>query len=162
MKAKWILTLSLLLACLMSTPVLAKQLEWLPLDQGLQQAQQKQRFVLVHFYADWCQDCHTMAAEMASNQGLIKRLNQSFVTVRLPQKGQRQITYQGKIKTEAQWVRHFRPPGFPTLMFIGPDGQEIGKMPGYIKPAELNKLLDFVQSRAYQKMNFDAYLKQAS
>jgi len=162
MKVKWVLIFGLVLACLVPSPVLAKSIAWLPLDQGVQQARQKQRFVLVHFYADWCHDCHTMANEMNLTPALSQRLNQSFVTVRLPQKGKRQITYQGKVKTEAQWVRHFRPSGFPTLMFLSPDGQEIGKMSGYIAPAELAKLLDFVQSRAYQKMNFETYLKQAS
>lgn len=162
MKARWSLILGLGLALLLSVPVIAKPIKWLPLDQGLQQAQQTQRFVLVHFYADWCHDCHKMASEMDSNSALAQRLQESFITVRLPQKGQRKITYQGKSKTEAQWVRHFRPPGFPTLMFLSPDGREIGKMPGYLAPAELRKLLDFVHSRAYQKMSFDTYLKQAS
>ncbi len=161
MKTK-LLILALTLICCFTASAVAKPLVWLPLDQGVTQAQQKKRFVLVHFYADWCQDCHRMAKEMSSDPALVQRLNQSFVTVRISQKEKRQLTYQGKTQSESQWVRQFRPPGFPTLMFLSPEGQEIGKMPGYIPPAELSKLLDFVQSRAYQKMNFEAYLKTVS
>jgi len=36
----------------------ARQIKWLDYQQGMQQAQQNDRPVLLLFYADWCPTCH--------------------------------------------------------------------------------------------------------
>lgn len=144
---------------LCNTQAIASEQPWLALDQALTQARKEQRPVLVHFYADWCSDCHKMAAAFERNGPLKERLKAGFIPVRLSQKGLRMISYQGKIWREDQLVRHLQPPGFPTLMFYTAQGQEIGKIPGYLAPDELMRLLDFIQTGAYQKITFTDFLK---
>lgn len=129
-------------------------------DQGLQQAKQQQKWVLLQFHADWCQDCKRMTAEMQSYSPVSHLLERSFVWVRVAQKGQRQVVYQGQQISEAELVKRLKVNAYPSLFFLRPDGSKLAEIQGYQSPQDLFQLLRFVSSGAYQKMRLEQFLRQ--
>lgn len=86
------------------------------LQNALQQAQIRQKPVIVDFYADWCISCKDMVNHVFTQPEVIKLLNQ-FVLVRAD------VT--NNTEDEIALTKHFHVIAPPTFLFFNQDGTEI-------------------------------------
>ncbi|MGV3525984.1 MAG: thioredoxin family protein [Candidatus Sericytochromatia bacterium] len=136
------------------------QIAWQRYDQGLVQARQSQKYVLMQFYADWCHYCHLMEKDLATQPQLKSMMQRHFVPVRIDQGSRQAMTYQGRQVPEKQLVTLYQVPGPPTLVILQPDGKVIARVSGMLDTEKLQLLLGYVSSGAYKTIKMDTYRAQ--
>ncbi len=93
------------------------------LSDALADAKRTNRPILLDFYTDWCTFCKELDAEVFSTSEF-KAKARNFVLCKInPEK-------------DPNKTQGFEVEGFPTILFLNPEGKEIGKMVGF-RPVDL-------------------------
>jgi len=100
------------------------ELPWVPYAPAvLLQAQEEQKPVLLYFSADWCVPCKELAATTFRDARVQESLR-GLVLVKVD------LT---EVDPEEDALRRrFQVLGVPTLVFLGPQGEERGRLVGYV------------------------------
>ena len=117
---------------------------WAVWDAGLQQARQRQRPVLVDVYTQWCGWCRRMDREVYTRDDVRDYLSQKFVTVKLDAEASESVRYEGRTFTSRTLATHFRVTGYPTTLFLKPNGEYLVSVPGYVEPEKFLLLLRYI------------------
>lgn len=150
--------LMLLVAMLAPTPALAQELAWEPFEQALATADSTARPVLVDVWAPWCGWCHKMKREVYPSDGVRGCLAEEFVLTRL-NRDDTDVThrYRGQQMSPVQLAQTFRAESVPTVVLLNADGEYLLHLPGFIEAPELQWVLGYVASGAYERQSFAAY-----
>jgi len=135
-------------------------IKWNDYNTGLNKARQQKKFVLLQFYATWCGYCRKMDQTTFQDSSVKKVMDRWFVPIRVTEKSTNNVTYQGKTMQEDDLLPAYQVTGFPTLVFLDPDGQRLTKLPGYMGPAEFDTMLKYIGTRSYEKMDMDEFKKK--
>ena len=108
-------------------------------SDGLAQARQSDRPMMIDFYTDWCGWCKKLDAETYVN-GQVIAAAKDFVSVKVNADVDRETASRYKIT------------GFPTILFTDAAGTEIHRVIGY-RPAqnflgEMNRALEAFKTRS--------------
>lgn len=82
----------------------------------------KNKPVLVDFYTDWCGWCKKLDAETYGNETVAALLNESFICLKVD------------AEEHVDLAEEYDAFGYPTILFLSPDGEEIGRIAGYEPP----------------------------
>lgn len=96
------------------------------LDAAVDRANERDTLVFVEFYTDWCSWCRRLESEVLTDRQVRSQLEQ-LVAVRLDAEGDG--------RDEA---REFNIESYPTMIFLGPDGEELERIVGYLPPDKLH------------------------
>lgn len=138
----------------------AGPVSWKNYDTGLKMAKSSGKPVFVQFFATWCGYCRKMDQETFTDTAVQAELDK-FVTVRVTESSENKVTHQGQQITERELTAAHGVQGFPTLVFMEPDGKVIGKIPGYLGPDEFKGMLKFIETGSYRKMDYEAFRKKS-
>lgn len=128
-------------------------------EDALTKAKSENKRVIIDVYTDWCGWCKKMDGEAYSNSEVKKLLNDNFVFVKLNAEGTAKIKYNGKEYTETDLATFFEVTGYPTTVFLEPDGkliefnydkQNMKSVPGYFKTDEFKKILEYFKDGKYK------------
>lgn len=155
---------TLLTALLTSVTMQAAEKGWVSFNDGIKKAKLEKKFVLVDFYTDWCHWCKVMDQKTFQDPAVAKKLQQSFVTVRLnPEKKGESVTFKDKTYTNAEFTQAFGVTGYPSLAFLDAQGNVITMVPGYVEAKEFIQILEFIDQRCYEKqVSFEDFKKSGS
>ncbi len=84
-------------------------------DARIAEASARGEWTLIDFYADWCVSCHVIEREVFGDPAVAARLAQMQVL-------RPDVTANDALDRELQ--RHWQVPGPPSLILVGPDGEE--------------------------------------
>ena len=102
------------------------------LEEALQVARESNQHVLVEVYTKTCKWCQALAETTFADSGLVV-FSRQFCWARID------------AQEDSLWAREFRVFGYPTTMLLEPNGQEVDRIVGYLRPepfmAELNGYL---------------------
>jgi len=104
--------------------------EWSP--DLFERAKSENRFVLLDMKAVWCHWCHVMEEQTYSNPGVIEAIREHYIPVRVDQDSRPDLS--------ARYERY----GWPATIIFGPDGTEIVKRRGFVRPELMKSILDAV------------------
>lgn len=90
------------------------------LDSALQEAKSANKTVFIDFYAIGCSSCQRLDEQTLSDPQVKKKLNQSYVPVKID------------IDKNPELVSQFKIYGVPTIVFLNSSGPEIKRHEGYI------------------------------
>lgn len=138
----------------------AAGIAWMPYHLGLAEAKSQHKHALIDFYATWCTYCKKMEREVFTDPRVRQVLNQYFVPIRLTEKSQSKVLYQGRWTTEAKVLDAYDIEGFPSLLFLDSAGKRIHLLPGYLEADDMYAMLSFIGTDSYTRMNFRAYKAQ--
>jgi len=95
------------------------------LGQAVARAAGEHKLVLVEFATDWCKWCKKLEAETLRDSAVVEALTQAYVPVRLD----------AEKEGEAE-ARRFGVSSYPTIVVLDGQGQEVGRIEGYLGPQE--------------------------
>ena len=134
MKIKNIVLISLVLAILsvglLHNAAFSKGIEWQSYTDGMARGKFEKKKVFLHFYAEWCAACKTMADNTFKDPGVIASLNKDFIPIKVD------------VDILKQTSALYRVQVLPDTWFIAENTDIIGHQPGYISPVQLKKILN--------------------
>ena len=133
MKIRKIVPISLVLTALsfglLHNAAFSKGIEWQSYLDGMARGKIEKKKVFLHFYAEWCSACKTMADNTFKDPGVIASLNKNFIPIRVD------------VDRQGQTSALYRVKALPDTWFIAENTDIIGHQLGYIPPQQLKKIL---------------------
>jgi thiol-disulfide isomerase/thioredoxin len=145
------LVLSLLLAsgARVGGPPTPPAIKWEKnLDEALKKARRAGKPVVVDFWAEWCDWCHRLDRTTYADPGVV-RSAQGFVAVRVDTEGS---------SKEQKAARRYQVTTLPTILFLSPEGHQLGRVNGFQGPGQFPRTLELVQRVARQVMSWEEAL----
>lgn len=90
------------------------------LNAAFQQAQNTNKPIFIDFFASWCSPCQQLDKNTFSNQQVKDKLSSKYVTVKID------------VDKNPDLVSKYKIYGYPTMVFLNPDGTEIKRIDGYV------------------------------
>ena len=134
----------LLAALFAAAPVSAAPVAWRGWNEGLAAAAGGSKPVIVDVYTDWCGWCKRMDRDVYAKSEVSDYLNQHFVMVRLNAEGTERVNYGGRSMSARALAGGFQVTGYPTMIFLKPDGTHMVNVPGYVPADRFMKLVRFI------------------
>ncbi len=136
MKIRNIVLISLILAALslglFHTAAFSKGIEWQSYPDGMARGKFEKKKVFLHFYAEWCSACKTMAGTTFKDPAVIASLNKNFISIRVD------------VDLNKQTSALYRVKALPDTWLIAENTDIIGHQPGYISPENLKKIFNLL------------------
>ncbi len=92
-------------------------------DGAFKRARGEKKFVVVDFYADWCVWCRRLDTTTYRNPEVVKFMSENVIPVKMDVEAR-----PGKALANKYGVD-----GLPTIVILSPEGEEIGRIPGYLR-----------------------------
>jgi thioredoxin-related protein len=126
---------------------------WRDWNSGLEEAARTGKPILVDVYTDWCGWCRVMDRATYAETAVRDYLTSRFVPVKLNPERSR----------EAHAVAsRFRVTGYPTTIFLKPNGEHLVTVPGYVKTDLFLTLLRFVAEGHFERgVPFETFRSRA-
>ncbi len=98
-------------------------------DDIFERAKKDDKLVILDLEAVWCHWCHVMDAETYSNGAVQKILKSNYICVKVDQDSRPDLS------------NKYEQYGWPATIIFAPDGTELSKRSGFIRPEEMATLL---------------------
>jgi thioredoxin-like negative regulator of GroEL len=118
------------------------------LDEALKKARRTGKPVVVDFWAEWCDWCHRLERTTYADPGVV-RSAQGFVAVRVDTEGS---------SKEQKAARRYQVTTLPTILFLSPEGRQLGRVNGFQGPGQFPRTLELVQRVARRVMAWEETL----
>ena len=113
-------------------------------------------------YTDWCGWCKRMERDTYSNDSVSNYLAKQFVLVKLNAESDATVHYKGKAYSELAMARGFGVNGYPTIIFLEPNGKHITSLPGYVGPDKFLTIVTYIGNDHYKNMTWEEYTANQS
>jgi len=149
-----------LLVVIFSTLTAAKNPQWKKFDDGLKQAKQSGKKVLIDVYTDWCGWCKKMDSGTYGDKKVTDYLEKYFVIIKLNAEANETISYSGKKISPAEFSQGMGVNGYPATLFLKSNGEPITILPGYVEADRFIHVLSFIAENHYESKKFTDYLTE--
>jgi thiol-disulfide isomerase/thioredoxin len=117
------------------------------LKEALEDASARRSYVMADFYTDWCGWCKKLDRETYENKE-VSSLMKDLICVKIDGDRSRDL------------VSRYAVRGYPTIIFFGPDGKEVRRIPGFVEaPALVAILKEFAPHPAPDEISDKLSLK---
>jgi thioredoxin-related protein len=135
-------------------------------NDGLALAKSGNKKVLISIYVDSDSWCEKMQA-VYSSESIKNYINSNFVFIKLNAQGTEKCSYNGKQYTAAELAKVIGATGYPTHVFLNPDGTVLkykynnevcSNYPGYSEAQEFEKILKYFATNQYKDTDLSKIL----
>jgi len=96
----------------------------LPFDRALETAGEQSKAVFIDFFTTWCGPCKRLDAETWTDESVRTWLSDRAIPLKLDAEEQKELADRYRIR------------GYPTMLFLTPEGEEIERLVGFLPPAD--------------------------
>ncbi|MBU2519428.1 MAG: thioredoxin family protein [Proteobacteria bacterium] len=115
---------------------------------GAKAAQKKQaKPMLVYFHLPYCYRCKEMKIKVFSQAAVIGKLNAGFIAAKVD------------VDQNPATVKLYGSDYTPSYVFLDPGGKQVYRAKGVMGVERFLGMLDYVESRAYERQSLDQFLK---
>jgi len=97
-------------------------------EQACKLAQKEGKVVMIDFYTTWCAPCKMLDRFTWNDESVRKWLRDQTVALKVNAEKERGL------------AQRYRVTAYPTIVFLKPDGQEIGRIEGFLWPQPFLKV----------------------
>lgn len=138
------------------------ELTWYKYDKALEIAKEDNKHVIAYFTTVWCGYCKMMQRTTFKDPAVVAIMTNDFVLAWTDGDSKNVLKVadkSGKIvdMTERQLTKSFGVRGYPTFIFLKPDGTGIAPVSGYWKADKFKIALEYISSGSYEKMQFSEF-----
>lgn len=134
---------------------------FLNLQEDIADARKSGRLFMIFFDQEGCPYCAKMHELHFKDKDVVRRITKGFDAIQLDIWGGREVIgFDGEAMTEKTFARKLRIQFSPTIVFFDGAGKEIYRINGLHQLDQFKSELDYLSSRAYQKMGFKDYASQ--
>lgn len=142
--------------------------KWYTIQEAEKLVKAEPRPMIVDTYTDWCGWCKKLDSDTFSNPVIAEILNTKFYPVKFDAEGKQPVTFQGKtfINDGKSGPSHQLAiallqgqMSYPNLVFFNESSQLLTNVPGYLPPKDMEVLLSYFASKAYDNQKFQDYQK---
>jgi thioredoxin-related protein len=162
--------ITLILATLLITGSVFSQAEtinWLTIDQALEQHKKNPKKFFFDVYTDWCGWCKVMDKNTFTNPVIIKYMNKHFYAIKFNAESAEKVVFNGtdyinpnpgprSAHQFAAWLLKGRM-GYPSFAFVDEKLKLINNVSGYHKPAQFEPVVNYYGSGEYLKKEYPLF-----
>ncbi len=142
-------------------PAITAPIGWKRVEEAMAAAAKSGKRVLIDISAPWCPWCRRMQHEVYTDSAVANYLKAHFEFARLNgEDTARKLKFLGYELTEAELAQALGLTGYPTTVFLEPDGTYITRVPGFVPTDTFLQVLRFIGSGAYQKQSFEEFARR--
>ena len=147
----------------------AQEITWLSIEEAIKLNKKKPKIILIDIYTDWCGWCKKLDKVTYKNPEIIKLINKNFYAVKLDGEEKKDITFKDytfKFKQEGNTkYNEFAAAimngklSYPTTIIMGKDANILDRIPGYLEPKLMEKILSFFKNDIYKSTKWQDFDK---
>jgi len=135
----------------------SKETRWYTMEEAQKLAKAENKKVLVYVYKKDNHQCQKMSYRVYSSERVSGIIKQHFYAAKINAFSEEIITYNGQQMSKKEFALQFNISSYPTILFLDSAGEIITLQSGFIEHDTFNKLLVFVGTDAYKRIEFDQF-----
>ncbi len=142
----------------------AEGVKWLTFEQAVEKSKTEKRKIFIDVYTNWCGWCKVMDKNTFSEPNVAKILNEDFYAVKFNAEQREDVVFGGttfKFVASGNSGYHELAAAllnnklsYPTVVFLDENFAMIQPVPGYQKPEEFHKMVQFIGQDYYKTINW--------
>ncbi|MBF0430130.1 MAG: thioredoxin family protein [Fibrobacteria bacterium] len=128
-----------------------EKVNWVPFNEGLEKAAKEKKYILIDFYADWCNICTVMDNTTFKEPTILAELSKNYVSIKINTESSESITWQGKKISKKAFAGELGVYGLPTYIFMNAKAEIIGSYSAYADKDLMLNMLQYVSSGARER-----------
>jgi thioredoxin-related protein len=160
---------AVIVACAFRPAPPAAEVQWLTFEQAVEKSKIEKRKIFIDVYTDWCGWCKVMDKNTFSEPHVAKILNEDFYPVKFNAEQREDVvlgttTYKfvasgnsGYHQLAAALLNNKL--SYPTVVFLNENFDMIQPVPGYQKPEEFHKMIQFIGEDHYKTITWTDWPK---
>jgi thioredoxin-related protein len=159
------LPLVFLISSASQAPAPSESVKWLTFEQAVELSKKEKRKIFIDVYTDWCGWCKVMDKNTFSEPQIARILNEKFYPVKFNGEQREDVVFQG---TTFKFVESGRSGyhqlaaalmnnklSYPTVVFLDEDFKMLQPLPGYQKPEQFHKVVQYIGEDHYKKITWN-------
>jgi thioredoxin-related protein len=123
------------------------QVKWEAPTTAAKLAAQQGKPLLIEVYTNWCGWCKRMEEETFADPAVVRYVGANFVAMRIDAESDKKVLFDGREISCRELARSvLRINNYPSVVYVA-NGQ-VSVIPGYQKPADLQKFLNNFMAKA--------------
>lgn len=135
--------------------------KWADYNEGMQQAAQQAKHVLLYFWRPGCSWCAKMESTNYTDTSIANLVNSMFIPIKINGWSKDIIPSSSGDLTGAKLADEFKLTGYPAVWFLESDGSKINVLPGYAPPDDFKLLLKYVGGNHYKSKTFQDFARES-
>lgn len=136
-------------------------IDWYKYDKGLEKAKSDNKYIMLFFRTRFCKWCNLMERTSFADREVIRRLRDDFTCIKIDLDVNDKVMELGGNKISNRDVAGmFGVLAYPYFVFLDPDQNNIGVLPGYIEKSNFVLVLEYIADHHYKKEKFGEFLKR--
>ena len=144
--------------------------KWMTFEEAVEKSKSEKRKIFIDVYTDWCGWCKVMDKETFSEPEVAKILNEKFYPVKFNAEQRENVVFNGT-------TFKFVPSGgkgyhelaaallnnklsYPTVVFLNEEFAMIQPLPGFQKPEEFHKIIQFIGEDHFKTVTWKDWQSQ--
>ncbi len=145
-------------------PAKESQVKWLTFEEAVEKSKTEKRKIFIDVYTDWCGWCKVMDKNTFSEPKVAKILNEHFYPVKFNAEQREDVIFAGNTfkfidngrngyhQLAASLLNNQL--SYPTVVFLDDEFRMIQPLPGYQKPEEFHKIIQFIGEDHYKNVTW--------